>query len=81
LRALDPHGRTDDGLLDATNLLLGMLNGIATRPFMATPANHPGLVEVVKNLFLHGFLGTAHGDEPAGAPGARRRDAEAAHVG
>src|SRR5512147_2964794 len=29
LRVLDPHGRSHDELLSATNLLLGMLNGIA----------------------------------------------------
>src|SRR3990170_4679429 len=28
------HGRSGDELMSATNLLLGMLNGIATRPFV-----------------------------------------------
>lgn len=62
LRALDRNGRTDEEMLDAVNLLLGMLNGIATRPFMAPSATYRSLAEVVKNLFLHGFLGTR---EPA----------------
>lgn len=56
LRALDPHDRSDEELLDATNLLLGMLNGIATRPFMS-PAASRNLAPVVEDLFLHGFLG------------------------
>src|SRR5512134_1624731 len=34
LKELDPHRRSQDELLSATNLLLGMLNGIATRPFL-----------------------------------------------
>jgi AcrR family transcriptional regulator len=38
LRALDPHGRTADELYSATNLLLGMLNGIATRPVVRVSA-------------------------------------------
>jgi len=81
LRALDPHARTDDELLDATNLLLGMLNGIATRPFMAPAGAHAALAEVVKNIFLHGFLGTVHGSGPARAPAARARHGETARVG
>jgi len=58
LRELDLHRRSAEELLSATNLLLGMLNGIATRPFI-----HPGrgvraLATEVAGLFLHGFLGT-----------------------
>ncbi|MBI4562901.1 MAG: hypothetical protein HY724_12730 [Candidatus Rokubacteria bacterium] len=81
LRALDPHARADDQLLDATNLLLGMLNGIATRPFMAPSATFRSLADVVKNLFLYGFLGTGRDSEhTAPARIARPRDEEAAHV-
>ena len=57
LRALDPHGRSDDELLDAVNLLLGMLNGIATRPFLGRWEDDRTLTTEVGNLFLHGFLG------------------------
>lgn len=56
LRALDAQGRSDDELLEAAELLFGMLNGIATRPFGASPATSPSLAELVNNLFLHGFL-------------------------
>jgi AcrR family transcriptional regulator len=81
LRGIDPHGRADDELLDATNLLLGMLNGIATRPFMAAAAGNRSVAEVVKNLFLHGFLGTTRSSEPVLAgPVAETRHQEAAHV-
>ena len=56
LRELDPDGRSPDELLSATNLLLGMLNGIATRPFLRTPDGASALVGEVAALFLHGFL-------------------------
>jgi len=59
LRALDSHGRSDDELLDAINLLLGMLNGIATRPFLKRREDDRSLTAEVGNLFLHGFLATA----------------------
>lgn len=58
LSTLDPHGRSDDELLDAVNLLLGMLNGIATRPFLRRWEDDRTLTTDVGNLFLHGFLGT-----------------------
>ncbi len=56
LRELDGSGRSDEELLSATNLLLGMLNGIATRPFVGRQESRALAVEVA-DLFLHGFLG------------------------
>ncbi len=56
LRDLDPHGRPGDELLSATNLLLGMLNGIATRPFVRSREDARTLAAQVGALFLHGFL-------------------------
>src|SRR6266508_3337408 len=56
LRELDPHGRSGDELLSATNLLLGMLNGIATRPFLRSPEDARALASEVGALFLYGFL-------------------------
>ena len=57
LRRLDSHGRTEDELLSATSLLLGMLNGIATRPFVRSGKSVRPLADEVTSLFLHGFLG------------------------
>lgn len=56
LRPLDPRERSDSELLSATNLLLGMLNGIATRPFLRSPDDTRALAAEVGALFLHGFL-------------------------
>lgn len=56
LRRLDPHGRSGDELLSATNLLLGMLNGIATRPFLRSRDDVLALPGDVGALFLYGFL-------------------------
>ena len=56
LRELAPHGRSGDELLSATNLLLGMLNGIATRPFVRSPEDARALAAEVGALFLYGFL-------------------------
>jgi AcrR family transcriptional regulator len=56
LRELDPHGRSRDELLSATMLLLGMLNGIATRPFLRSGEDVHGLAGEVGALFLYGFL-------------------------
>jgi AcrR family transcriptional regulator len=56
LRKLDPHGRSGDELLSATNLLLGMLNGIATRPFLRSQEDARTLASEVGALFLYGFL-------------------------
>jgi TetR/AcrR family transcriptional regulator, cholesterol catabolism regulator len=76
LRELDRYGRSEEELLSATNLLLGMLNGLATRPFIRSDRNARALAATVTNLFLHGFLGTGsedgrHDPEPVElAPGA-----------
>ena len=56
LRELDPHGRSGDELLSATNLLLGMLNGIATRPFVRSGDDARVVAAEVAALFLYGFL-------------------------
>lgn len=56
LRELDPNGRSGDELLSATNLLLGMLNGIATRPFLRSREDARSLASRVGALFLYGFL-------------------------
>jgi AcrR family transcriptional regulator len=56
LRELDPHHRSGDELLSATNLLLGMLNGIATRPFLRSREDVRTLAAEVAALFLYGFL-------------------------
>ena len=56
LRELDPHGRSGDELLSATNLLLGMLNGIATLPFVRSRDDARALAAQVGSLFLYGFL-------------------------
>jgi hypothetical protein len=56
LRELDPHGRSGDDLLSATNLLLGMLNGIARRPFLESSEDVRTLATTVGALFLYGFL-------------------------
>lgn len=57
LRDLDRHDRSEDALLSATTLLLGMLNGIATRPFLRAEDGARDLAADVGALFLHGFLG------------------------
>jgi AcrR family transcriptional regulator len=56
LTELDPHGRTRPELLSATILLLGMLNGVATRPFMRSPDDVATLAAEIGALFLYGFL-------------------------
>jgi AcrR family transcriptional regulator len=63
LHDLDPHGRTPDELASAINLLLGMLNGIATRPFLPADADVRALAAEVTALFLHGFLAAAPSEE------------------
>ena len=56
LRQLDPHERAEEELFSATNLLLGMLNGIATRPFVRSAEDARALAAQVGALFLYGFL-------------------------
>lgn len=56
LAELDPHRRAGDELYSATNLLLGMLNGIATGPFVKSRADARALAAEIGALFLHGFL-------------------------
>jgi len=56
LRQLDPHERSEVELFSATNLLLGMLNGIATRPFLRSAEDTRALAAQVGALFLYGFL-------------------------
>ncbi len=63
---LDPNGRSGDELLSATNLLLGMLNGIATRPFLRSREDARTLAGEVGALFLYGFLERSS-DRGAGA--------------
>ncbi len=72
LRELDPHGRSGDELLSATNLLLGMLNGIATRPFLRSPENARTLAAEVGALFLYGFLERSGSADETGDPALRR---------
>jgi len=69
---LDPHGRSGDELLSATNLLLGMLNGIATRPFLRSADDARALAAQVGALFLYGFLERSGRAEEALRPALRR---------
>jgi AcrR family transcriptional regulator len=71
LRELDSHGRSGDELLSATNLLLGMLNGIATRPFLRSPDDARTLAGEVVALFLHGFLESSYKADEAPEPARR----------
>src|SRR5262249_14328140 len=71
LRELDPHARSGDDLLSATILLLGMLNGIATRPFVRSGGDVRALAAEVAGLFLYGFLERSADRDgvPAALPG------------
>lgn len=71
LSEIDPHGRSGDDLLWATNLLLGMLNGIARRPFLESSEDVRTLATTVGALFLYGFLDrtAVGGPTAAGRPG------------
>ena len=73
LRQLDPHERSEVELFSATNLLLGMLNGIATRPFLRSAEDARALAAEVGALFLYGFLERSTEDEASTA--ALRRQA------
>jgi len=72
LRDLDPRGRPDTELFSATNLLLGMLNGIATRPFLRSADDARALAAQVGALFLHGFLEPSTAAEEASRAVLRR---------
>ena len=72
LRQLDPHERSEDELLSATNLLLGMLNGIATRPFLRSAADARALASEVGALFLYGFLDRSAAAEDTATTALRR---------
>lgn len=70
LRELDPRGRSGDELVSATNLLLGMLNGIARRPFLKSSEDVAALAAEVGGLFLYGFLERSAADgQPVAALG------------
>lgn len=56
LAELDPPARPGDELYSATNLLLGMLNGIASGPFLRSHDDARALAAQVGALFLYGFL-------------------------
>jgi AcrR family transcriptional regulator len=72
LRELDPHERSGDDLLSATNLLLGMLNGIGRPPFIRSSDDARSLSGTVGALFLYGFLErSGGGDAPAHVLGGR----------
>lgn len=72
LRELDPHDRSGDELLSATNLLLGMLNGIATRPFLRSPHDTRALAAEVGALFLYGFLERSGSPDESRDPALRK---------
>lgn len=75
LREVDPHRRSPEELHSATNLLLGMLNGIATRPFLRSAEDTSALAAQVGALFLHGFLGRPAAGHRAAAGAASAPDA------
>jgi AcrR family transcriptional regulator len=77
LAALDPHGRSHAELFSATNLLLGMLNGIATGAFLRTSDDPGRLAAQIGALFLHGFLERSSDHEPAAPTDAPRPAADA----
>jgi TetR/AcrR family transcriptional regulator, cholesterol catabolism regulator len=64
LAEVDPHERPRDELLSATILLLGMLNGVATRPFLRSSEDTRSLATQVGALFLYGFLEPSPDGEP-----------------
>lgn len=72
LRELDPYRRSEAELFSATNLLLGMLNGIATRPFLRSAEDARALAAQVGALFLYGFLARSGAAEGIPRPVLRR---------
>jgi AcrR family transcriptional regulator len=72
LRQLDPHERSEGELYSATNLLLGMLNGIATRPFIRSAEDARVLAAEVGALFLYGFLERSTAGADTGEAALRR---------
>ena len=56
LAELDPHERAADELYSATNLLLGMLNGLTAGPFVRSLDDAQRLAGQIGALFLYGFL-------------------------
>jgi AcrR family transcriptional regulator len=74
LRELDPHGRAGDELLSATNLLLGMLNGIGRPPFIRSDDDVRALADQVGTLFLYGFLERSAAGHAGVALGGRHED-------
>ena len=75
LAEIDPHRRSPAELHSATNLLLGMLNGVATRPFLRAAEDPCALAAQIAALFLHGFLGRPVAEREGAAEGARASDA------
>lgn len=67
LAELDGRGRSGDELYSATNLLLGMLNGIADGPFVRTRDDARALAGQVGGLFLDGFRERSADERRAGA--------------
>jgi AcrR family transcriptional regulator len=72
LRAIDRHERSEPELYSATNLLLGMLNGIATRPFLRSGDDARLLADQVSALFLYGFLERSRVDGDLAVAGGAR---------
>ena len=70
LDELDPHARPGRELFSATNVLLGMLNGVATPAFLKTAGDARARAGEIGRLFLYGFLErSTDGGEPAVAIG------------
>lgn len=80
LRAIDPHGRSDEDLLAATNLLLAMLNAVVTRPFLAASLKPGERAIAVSDLFMYGFAGqTPEGASPRIPPTEAAKSPEVVH--
>jgi AcrR family transcriptional regulator len=71
LAELDPCARPERELFSATNLVIGMLNGIAVPTFLRTRDDPRALAAQVSAIFLHGFLEpSGHAAEPVPIGGA-----------